>query len=150
MQNIRNYFHFCPLWKQIHKNTAFDFTAWEKLIDSDFCLVHSILLTWFLAMKLRKYYVIIGDLSFKSTHFARQDGQESRQKFLKNIKNKQMEHIVKNLTQIKWWKKQSYQKWNEQDICTLFWRWDQIESTFWDLVPFIGSLNIQRLFHKNS
>ena len=47
---------------------------------------------------------------------ARQDGQDRNSKNME--KNKQMEHIVKNITQLKWQKyeKRSYQKWNEQDI----------------------------------
>ena len=49
---------------------------------------------------------------FKSTHFARQDGQD------RNLKNKETEHIVKKLTQLKWpkYKKQTkLPKWNEHD-----------------------------------
>ena len=46
---------------------------------------------------------------FKSSFFARLDG---------NFKNKQMEHIVKKITQLKWpkYKKTKLPKWNEPDI----------------------------------
>ena len=61
------------------------------------------------------FYVCL--LFLLSTQLQGKMGKYWQDRNSKNIKNKQTEHIVKEITQLKWRKnkKRSYQKWNEQD-----------------------------------